>query len=158
FVALRDEADLASLRSRDDFKALLAEAGRGSTFPAPTGEVARWLGHDVRFSLTALAVSADGKRALSGGGDQTGRLWEVVRGKELKRLEGFAGTVWGVAFSPDGRRALASCHDGSVRLWDLETGKEIHRLVGHTGWTVPVCFFPDGRRALSGGEDRTIRL
>jgi WD40 repeat protein len=115
-------------------------------------EVRRFIGH--KDAVGAVALSPDGRFALSGSADETVRLWDVETGKELRLFKGHSVAVDSVAFSPDGRRAL-SCGrgDGMARLWDVETGQELRHFVG----TYVVAFSPDGRRALA-GDDRVIRL
>jgi WD40 repeat protein len=106
----------------------------------------------------AVAFSPDGRRALSGGEDNTARLWEVATGREIRPLEGHTGEVLAVAISPDGRRALTGGGDRTIRLWDLSSGRELRRLEGHTERVSSVAFAPDGQRALSGSWDRTVSL
>jgi WD40 repeat protein len=67
--------------------------------------------------VLSVAISPDGRRAISGGADGTVRLWDLVAGTELRKLEGHRDQVWSVAFSRDGRLALSSGQDGSVRIW-----------------------------------------
>ena len=109
-------------------------------------------------TVWGVALSPDGRRALSGSTDETLRLWDVATGAELRRLPGGSDGVLGVAFAPDGRRALAGGKDNVVRLWDVTTGQELRRLTGHKEDVRAVAFSPDGRRALSAGDDRTVRL
>ena len=85
----------------------------------------------MRARSTALAVLADGRRALSGSGDRTLRLWDLETGAELRRFEGHEGRVSSVTLLPDGRRALSGSDDETLRLWDLETGAELRRFEGH---------------------------
>jgi WD40 repeat protein len=118
-------------------------------------EVRRFEGHTA--TVTCLALSPDGKQALSGSDDKTVRLWDIQSGKELRRLESPAG-VDAVAFSADGRRALSGGTDRLVRLWDVEAGKEIQCFKGHTGYVLSVAFSPDGRHALSGSIGDAVRL
>jgi WD40 repeat protein len=71
------------------------------------------------MGVTALALSADGRRAISGSLDRTVRLWGVDTGEELYRFTGHTDVVGGVALSPDGRLALSGGADATVRLWGL---------------------------------------
>jgi WD40 repeat protein len=108
--------------------------------------------------VVALALSTEGRRALSGGFGKQVQLWDVDSGVELKRIP-LDRAVISLAFAPDGRRGLAGLDDGTLRLIDLDAGQEILRLQGQTMRTVrTVAVSPDGRRALSGSDDQTVRL
>jgi WD40 repeat protein len=70
----------------------------------------------------AVALSVDGRHALSGGEDHTVRWWNVDAGTALV-LEGHIGEVYAVALSVDGRQALSGGDDNTLRWWDL-SGKK----------------------------------
>src|SRR5205807_1291891 len=154
----RESEDLAPLRPREDFRALVAELGRPSEVPAPSGEAGELRGHDRQQSVMAVAVSRGGRRALTGGHDRTARLWDLATEKEVRRYEGHTRGVLGLAVSADGERALSGGYDGTVRLWEVKTGKEIHRLEADAETVNSVALAPDGRRAASGGADGFVRL
>lgn len=59
-------------------------------------------GHSER--IMSVAITSDGHRALSGGWDQTVRLWDLESGSEIFCFEGHKGFVSAVAFLGDGRR------------------------------------------------------
>ncbi|HEY7315875.1 MAG TPA: protein kinase [Gemmataceae bacterium] len=124
------------------------------------GELRRFDGH--RGPVHALALSPDGRIALSGSGqpgsDRTLRLWDVATGHELRRLGRQDTDVETVAFAPDGRSALSAGSDGIVRLWDVQTGEMVRTFEGHKGAVHGVVFSPDGRQVLSCGADKTLRL
>jgi WD40 repeat protein len=99
------------------------------------------LGDDVwrhQASVSAIAISADGRRALSGagqggpdwppGGDNSLILWDLTNDQPLKRLDGHTADVTDVTFTADGLFALSSSQDRSVILWDLERGEFVKRL------------------------------
>jgi WD40 repeat protein len=106
--------------------------------------------------VTAVALSADGRFALSGSQDNTLRLWDLATGNSLRTLE--HRFVTSVALSADGSRALSGSVDETLRLWDLATGKCLRTLEGHTDWVQAVALSADANRALSGSNDRTLRL
>jgi len=135
---------------------LLASGGRDNTirlFDAESGkEIRRFVGHvrrsynppvDQRVPFDALvsatgeggvnsvAFSPDGKILVSGGWDDTVRLWDVENGKELHKLAAHKAMVGHVVFSPDGQ-ILASRGglDGTVCLWDPATGNLLRKLTG----------------------------
>jgi uncharacterized protein (TIGR03067 family) len=118
-------------------------------------EIRRFTGH--KGFVTCVAVSRDGRRALTGSVDRTVRLWDVERGTELRCFRGDAGLVESVAFSPDGKQAASGGADETVRLWDTATGAEVRRL-RHDGRVTSVAFSKDGTHLLSGSFDRTVRL
>jgi len=111
-----------------------------------------------RKGTLTVAFSPDSKILAGGNKDGTIRLWDVVTGNELRRLEGHQKGVVSVAFSPDGKLLVSGAAEEAVRLWDPATGKEIRQLTGHTGAVFAVAFAPGGQAVGSGSQDGTIRL
>ncbi len=106
--------------------------------------VRKFPGH--RRAVTSLALSPDGRHALSGSADGTLRWWDVETGQTLHVLEGHqAGFRIVAALSPDGTRALSADLGPRVRLWDLEAGKEINHFDNLAGGVSAVAFSADGK-------------
>ena len=113
-------------------------------------------GHGGR--VNGVAVSADGKRALSASWDGALRFWNLEDGGLIREMKGHRGLLMGVALSSDGKRALSGSSDRTMRLWDLETGQELRSVEGHTNTVWDVAFSPDAKKALSGCSDGIARL
>ncbi len=69
--------------------------------------------------VSSVALSGDGRTALSGGDDGTVRVWDLATGRCSAVLEGHTDGVSSVALSGDGRTAVSGGEDGTVRVWDL---------------------------------------
>ncbi|QRV96697.1 WD40 repeat-like protein [Ceratobasidium sp. AG-Ba] len=110
--------------------------------------------------VSAVAMSCDGRRVVSGSHDRSVRIWDADTGAPIgKLLEGHSDSVWSVAYSPDGRRIVSGSDDETVRIWDADTGAPIGEpLEGHSFSVLSVAYSPDGRRIVSGSIDKTVRI
>jgi WD40 repeat protein len=108
--------------------------------------------------VRAVAVTPDGRRAVSGSEDKTLKVWDLETGEELRTLRGHEAWVQAVALSPDGRRAVSGSEDRTLKVWDLEMGEELATLRGHKDDVNAVALTPDGRRAVSGSDDQTLKV
>src|SRR5262245_20721115 len=61
--------------------------------------------------MTSVALSGDGKLALTGSLDTTAILWDAANGKKLGTFPGHTHAVMSVALSSDGKRALTGSID-----------------------------------------------
>jgi small GTP-binding protein len=69
--------------------------------------------------VRSLAVSPDGRYALSGGGDRSIRLWNLTPGECQRILIGHRDLIRGLGWSIDGRHALTCDQSGNIRQWNL---------------------------------------
>jgi hypothetical protein len=69
--------------------------------------------------VRAVALSGDGRTALTGSSDRTARLWDVASGQAKGPPLTHDDRVRAVALSGDGRTALTGCEDKMARLWFL---------------------------------------
>jgi F-box/WD-40 domain protein MET30 len=91
---------------------------------------------------------------LSGGLDNTIRLWDSATGKCLKTMFGHLEGVW--ALAGDTIRVISGANDGMVKCWEPRSGKCDATFVGHRG---PVtCVGLSDSRMASGSEDGEIRV
>jgi WD40 repeat protein len=104
-----------------------------------------------RRTVSSVAVTPDGRRALSGSHDQTLRLWDLESGAELRRFEGHEAMVKAVALTSDGRRALSGSNDRTLRLWDLEDGAELAAF--HADAAIHCCAVAQDRNRIVAGDD-----
>jgi WD40 repeat protein len=109
-------------------------------------------------TVWGLAVTPDGRLAVSAHLDGTLKVWEVATGRQVHTLTGHQAMVLAVAVTPDGRQAVSGSQDGTLKVWQMETGQLRHTLAGHEGTPFAVRITPDGRRALSRADDGSLRV
>jgi WD40 repeat protein len=135
----------------------------------PGGPLLRTLaGHTG--SVNAVAVTPDGRYAVSASYDTTLAVWDLERGVEIRTLEGHSDPVNAVAITPDGRCVVSAAGisrsrwedektaDYTLKVWDLRTGTILHTFSGHTDAVCTVGVAPDGKQVLSGAADGMLKL
>ena len=78
-------------------------------------------------NVWSVAISADGRTAVSGSSDHTMKLWDLASGRNIRTFGGYMFEVYAVALSPDGRTVLGTSPD-ALKLFDVESGKELSGL------------------------------
>jgi WD40 repeat protein/tRNA A-37 threonylcarbamoyl transferase component Bud32 len=94
-----------------------------------------------------LAFAPDSGLLATASWDCTVKLWDVVRGREIRTLSGHTDHVNRVAFSPDGKFLATASQDETVKIWDTATGTVL-RTIAFRGFPAlfGLAFHPDGKR------------
>jgi WD40 repeat protein len=80
-----------------------------------------------------VAITPDGKQAVSASGDNTLKLWDLATGSEVATLTGHCNRVQVVTITPSGKQAVSASWDNTLKLWDLATGKVLATFTGDGG-------------------------
>jgi len=89
-------------------------------------DVKRFVGHTG--SVWSVALSTDGKYAISGSMDGTARVWDMYSGLQLQKYADHSSLVSAVAFNPNGKWGISGGFDGVVAAWKVANGEELWRL------------------------------
>jgi WD40 repeat protein len=130
-----------------------------SAVPAPDPKVAKDPVRRIRADnggFKDIVYFHDGQRVITTCGDGSIIVWNLENGREMGRLVGHRGWVYGVSVSADGTRALSGGFDYTVRYWDLNEFRELRSHVQHAAIVRSVVLSPDGSTAFSAGFDGTI--
>ena len=133
--------------------------------------VGRPIGHTD--SVSAVAVTPDGKYIISGSQDHRVKAWSVARKRLVSTFDACSG-VNAVAAMPDGQRILSGDNNGGVRLWPLKgvQGRSKFFNLAHIAHTKEqlnvhdeypaavwaVVALHDNQHALAGSQDKTVKL
>lgn len=137
---------------------------------APGGTQLVFRGH--QNPVYRVAVSPDGKLALSGGVDGDTILWKIQTGQEVRRLKTAPEGpdkrwVSGLVFIHNGDAALTATDGsdtlhGQIILWDLNTGERLHEFMLPDHEILAPVFAlavsPDEKTMITGGHDDRIMV
>ena len=107
--------------------------------------------------VRSLAISSDGKSAISGSFDTSAIIWSMTRNAADQVLRFHESAVNAVAILPDGRYVTGG-EDGKIAIWSAGEAKPQRTFEGHTAPIVNIAVSPDGSTIASASWDRTIRL
>src|SRR5260370_23315515 len=117
----------------------------------------------VQNSVSPIGVflSPDGN-TLAGVSGASLRVWETLKGKELRRLAFKDGVPRAVTLSANGKwLAAGDQNDGGetfVRLWELASGREIHQLKLPGARVVSRLVFSPDSTLLAAADNNEVRV
>jgi WD40 repeat protein len=117
------------------------------------GGIAGFVGGQGFMSTLAFAP---GGRHLAFGTEDTIHLWDVARGREVRRFGGRCVLAHTFAFSPDGKLLVAGTQGGAIQFWDAATGTALADFAGHRGPVTATAFSANGNLLTTAGMDTTV--
>ncbi|ETX28842.1 AAA family ATPase [Roseivivax isoporae] len=140
--------------------------GRVCVFATRTDAAACRSGaHDA--PVKALAFSPDATTLVSGGNDDTLRIWSLAPwrpGLEMPQPDlspavlWHESDLWDVAYDDTGKLVATATWDGTVQVYRTDRWRPLRTLRGHEQTLRTVAFAPGGSEILTGSLDHTARL
>jgi small GTP-binding protein len=114
--------------------------------------------HRFHGALTSVAMTEDGKYAISGCADGSLLVWNLEKNALECVLQGHLDRVTCVAMSADGLKAVSGSADKTLKVWDVKARRVLANLEGHTQHINQVSLSRDCNWLVSCSEDLTIRV
>jgi cytochrome c len=107
--------------------------------------------------VRTLAITPDGKTAVSGSFDTAAIRWSLERNSAEQVLRFHDGAVNAAIFLPDGRIATSG-EDARIAVWQPGEPAPQMVLTGHSAPVVALAVSPDGTTLASASWDHTARV
>ncbi|KAJ3344123.1 hypothetical protein HDU93_003286 [Gonapodya sp. JEL0774] len=108
-------------------------------------------------SIKALASNSPRSSFLASGSvDESIRLYDLRRLRELGSLFHHQGTISRLAFVGNGH-LLSAGEDGKLCVWRTRDWELVKEMKGHSGKVIDMAVHPSGKVALTIGDDKTLR-
>lgn len=95
---------------------------------------------------------------VTGGYDQTVRLFDIQTGAVSKTFRGHVASVCDAQFNRHANLIVSGSKDGTIRLWDILSGLCVHTLRQTLGEVTSVSMGSNGYTLLSGSRNNSNRL
>lgn len=109
-------------------------------------------------SVASVAHNPNGQILASGSYDNTIKLWNLTKNKEIRTFKGHSAWVAAVAITPNNKSLVSSSYDNTIKLWNMVNGQQIRTFKGHSDSIGALLVTKDGKTIISGSFDRTIKL
>ncbi|KIJ36649.1 hypothetical protein M422DRAFT_232459 [Sphaerobolus stellatus SS14] len=106
-------------------------------------ELVRKPSNSITNKVDALGVSF----VVTGGRDDTLKIWDALSGQSLWAFVGHDSWVRSIVFHPNGKYMLSAADDKVIRIWDLKTGRCTRKIEeAHSGFVENMSW---GRQVVS---------
>lgn len=111
-------------------------------------------------AVRAVAMSGNGKYAVTGCEDGTARVWDLSNGCiQIHDLGDLNEPVSSVSMNYDGDLVAIGCHGGHAVLWEpFKSPATVRKLPGHNTVILKIAVSPDGRWVATGGSEDPSRV
>ncbi len=134
-----------------------SEHGDVALWDVTTGEQLTSLSHDSKQSITALAISPNGKYALTGSWfDHTIHLWSLPDGIHIQSQVDDSFLPYDFAVNYDQSLIAMGDRAGNVVLWDGLLATQLHSWPAHDSWITELLFSPNGNQLATASTDRKV--
>ena len=140
--------------SADGARAVVLFDRAARLIAVPSGNVLQTFTHR---GVRSAASSPVGRRVVSGGADDTIRIWSARSGGLVRRM-GQDGNADAVAYSPRGDLVASASTDGLGRVWRVANGRLAATLSGHGNYVSDVDFSTDGTQVVTASRDGSARV
>jgi WD40 repeat protein len=131
--------------------------GKVRAFLPQSGKLLYVINDAHKNGVTALNVTSDSGRIVTGGMEGEVRVWKI--GQQMQTMDAslkeHRSRVWCIIVNSDDSQAVSASSDGSCIIWDLKTKTRVLCLFESTMFK-NIVYHPDESQLLTTGSDRKV--
>lgn len=110
--------------------------------------------------VRCIAITADGKRILSGWSDHSVHIFDLTTHEFIAAWAAGVNSVLALAPISNGDRLITAgaAITPNLSVWDVQTQEWLMTLTGHTEAITSVAVFDNEKRVVSASYDKTLRV
>ena len=108
--------------------------------------------------IVNLDISADGNRLISTARDNTLRIWNLITGLEMLRIERLWRSEAPVALDPVNGILAVPTQSNDIQIVDVNSGELMAKLTGHDSIITSIAFDAPRDRVATADEDGELRI
>ncbi|XP_030062176.1 cilia- and flagella-associated protein 52 [Microcaecilia unicolor] len=131
--------------------------GKIRAFTPETGRLMYVIENAHSIGVTAIAVTSDCQRIISGGGEGQVRVWEAAEKSHslLASMKEHKSTVSCIKVKKNNRECVTAGADGACIIWDLVRYVRNQMILANTLFRC-VCYHPEEYQIITSGTDRKV--
>lgn len=135
-----------------------SSSSSAAVLPTSANECVATLQSPSGGDIYAVNVHPSETHVVTGGYDQTVRLFDIQTGAVVKTFRGHVASVCDAQFNRHANLIVSGSKDGTIRLWDILSGLCVHTLRQTLGEVTSVSMGSNGYTLLSGSRNNSNRL
>ncbi|KAG5279889.1 hypothetical protein AALO_G00082690 [Alosa alosa] len=131
--------------------------GKIRGFTPETGQLKLTVHNAHTIGVTAIAITRDNSRIVSGGGEGQVRVWEILADSHslLETMKEHKASINCIKIKSNDKECVTASSDGACVIWDLVRFVRNQMVLANTLFKT-VCYHPEEYQIITSGTDRKI--
>ena len=109
-------------------------------------------------TISGIEFSNDQETMVTSSWDGKIKIWHVLTGMLLAKMEETEAPVYSVIYSKSGQSIISGGGDRNIRIWDVKTGQLSAVLKGHSTAVTALKMTSDGKFLVSRGANGEVKV
>ncbi len=152
-----EKSDFGPFAISPDSRSLVITDKYGRVFDLETNQITAVSKIHKEF-ISCIALTPDGKYAVSGSENGSLIYWELMTGEEIFSLKDSYNSVYSLAITSDGQFALTAEQHHGINVYSLKEGEKAANFAKKSDKISSIALTPDDRFVVSGNDKGKLEI